>query len=227
VKTAECPQKKAKKGKAAKKAKGFDSTKLIGIDQPFSYEEVVSITGPEYVHNLHQEGVTFLPYEELKKNYTQLKAGESTAMDVDMPVDGDGVFRQTGGDYALRLTPSDGPAVEVTVPETLENYCEVGDMVCDIFKKLGATCKAGTKTAACPQKKAKKGKAKKARGFDSKTLISIDQPFNYEEVAAVTGPEYIQKLHHEATMVTPYEALKKEMRRKEQQPALQVPVIGI
>jgi DNA-binding response OmpR family regulator/flavodoxin len=222
VKTAECPQKKAKKGKKAKKEKGFDSTQLIGIDQPFSYDEVVSITGPEYVHNLHQEGVTFLPYEELKKNYAQLKAAATKTMDVDMPFDRDEVAGQTGEDYALRLTRSDVPVVEVTVPETLENYCEVGDMVCDIFKKLGATCKAGTKTAACPQKKAKKGKAKKARGFDSKTLISIDQPFNYEEVAAVTGPEYIHHLQHEATVVRPYEELKKAMSLKMQQPALKV-----
>jgi DNA-binding response OmpR family regulator len=223
VKTAECPQKKAKKGKAAKQKKGFDSAKLIGIDQPFSYEEVVSITGPEYVHNLHQEGVTFLPYEELKKNYAELKAGAEAAMDVDMPFDRDEVVQQTGEDYALRLTRSDVQTVEVTVPETLENYCEVGNMVCDIFKKLGATCKAGTKTAACPQKKAKKGKAQKARGFDSKTLISIDQPFNYEDVVAITGPEYIRNLHHEATIVSPYEALKEAMSLKTQKPALQIP----
>ncbi len=223
VKTAECPQKKAKKGKKAKKAKGFDSAKLIGIDQPFSYEEVISITGPEYVHNLHQEGVTFLPYEELKKNYMQLSAGKSANLDVDMPFDRDEVARQTGEGYALRLTRSDVPLVEVTVPETLENYCEVGNMVCDIFKKLGATCKAGTKTAACPQKKAKKGKAKKAKGFDSKTLIGIDQPFNYEEVAAITGPEYILNLHHEDLVVTPYEELKKEMTHRLAQPAQRAP----
>jgi CheY-like chemotaxis protein len=223
VKTAECPQKKSKKGKQAKKEKGFDSAKLIGVDQPFSYEEVVSITGPEYVHNLHQEGVTFLPYEELKENFERLKAGKTDVIDVDMPFKRDEVARQTGEDYALRLTRSDVPVVEVTVPETLENYCEVGDMVCDIFQKLGATCKAGTKTAACPQKKVKKGKARKSRGFDAKTLISIDQPFNYEEVAAITGPEYIHNLHHEATVVPPYEALKEAWRLKMQQPALQEP----
>ncbi|MGB5747658.1 MAG: response regulator [Desulfobacterales bacterium] len=222
TKTAECPQKKAKKGKA-KKAKGFDSANLIGIDQPFSYEEVVSITGPEYVHNLHQEGATFLPYEELKKNYAKIQAKKTVSIDVDMPFDRDEVARLTGDDYAQRLTRSDLPVVEVTVPEALENYCEVGNMVCDIFKKLGATCKAGTKTAACPQKKAKKGKAQKAKGFDSKTLIGIDQPFNYEEVAAITGPEYIQNLHHEAIVVTPYEELKKEMAHRLAKPAERAP----
>jgi CheY-like chemotaxis protein len=222
TKTAECPQKKAKKGKA-KKAKGFDSANLIGIDQPFSYEEVVSITGPEYVHNLHQEGATFLPYEELKKNYAKIQAKKTVSIDVDMPFDRDEVARLTGDDYAQRLTRSDLPVVEVTVPEALENYCEVGNMVCDIFKKLGATCKAGTKTAACPQKKAKKGKAQKAKGFDSKTLIGIDQPFSYEEVAAITGPEYIRNLHHEDLVVTPYEELKKEMAHRMATPAERAP----
>jgi ActR/RegA family two-component response regulator len=83
---------------------------------------------------------------------------------------------------------------------------------------LGATCKAGTKTAECPRKKAKKGKAKKAKGFDSKKLIGIDQPFDYEEVSAITGPEYVLNLHHEDIVVTPYEELKKEFARKMEQP---------
>jgi DNA-binding response OmpR family regulator len=222
TKTGECPQLKAKKGKAAKKDKGFDAAKLIGIDQPFSYEEVISITGPEYVHNMHHEGVAFLPYEELKKNFAQMNSRERVTIDVDMPFDRDEVAEQIGEDYAQRLTRSDVPVVEVTVPETLENYCEVGNMVCDIFKKLGATCKAGSKTAECPQKKVKKSKAEKAQGFDSKTLIGIDQPFNYEEVAAITGPEYILNLHHADTVVTPYEELKEAMARKMQQPAAQV-----
>jgi len=223
VKTAECPQKKAKKGKAAKKVKGFDAAKLIGIDQPFNYEEVVSITGPEYVHNLHQEGVTFLPYEKLKENFIQMKSKEKVAIDVDMPFDRDEVAKHTGEDYTRRLTRSDTPVVEVTLPESLENYCEVGSMVCDIFQKLGATCKAGTKTAECPRKKAKKGKAKKAKGFDSKKLIGIDQPFDYEEVSAITGPEYVLNLHHEDIVVTPYEELKKEFARKVEQPVTRLP----
>jgi DNA-binding response OmpR family regulator len=218
IKTAECPQKKAKKGKA-KKAKGFDSANLIGIDQPFSYEEVVSVTGPEYVENLYQEGVTFMPYEELKKNYTRAQSRKTVSIDVDMPFDRDEVVLQTGDDYAQKLTRSDVSVVEVTVPEPLENYCEVGSMVCDIFKKLGATCKAGTKTGDCPQLKAKRGKAKKAKGFDSKTLIGIDHPFNYDEVAAITGPDYIRNLHHEDLVVTPYEELKKEMTQRMAKPA--------
>jgi len=222
VKTGDCPQKKAKKGKG-KKAKGFDSKTLIGIDQPFNYEEVTAVTGPEYVHNLHQEGVTFMPYEELKEKYARVQDQETMSIDVDMPFDRDEVARQTGDDYAKKLTRSDVPVVEVTVPESLENYCEVGNMVCDIFKKLGATCKAGTKTAECPKLKAKKGKSKKAKGFDSKTLIGIDQPFNYEEVTAITGPEYIHNLRHEDLVVTPYEELKKEMAQRMAKPAKGAP----
>jgi len=222
-KTAECPQKKAKKGKAAKKDKGFDAAMLIGIDQPFNYEEVVSITGPEYVHHLGQEGVTFLPYEELKQNFARMTSKEKVTIDVDMPFDRDEVAKYTGEDYTRRLTRSDTPVVEVTVPESLENYCEVGSMVCDIFQKLGATCKAGTKTAECPRKKAKKGKAKKASGFDSKKLIGIDQPFDYEEVSAITGPEYVLNLHHEDIVVTPYEELKKAFARKMEQPETRLP----
>jgi DNA-binding response OmpR family regulator len=220
TKSGECPQKKAKKGKAAVKAKGFDATKLIGVDQPFNYEEVISITGPEYVRQLQQDAVAFVPYEELKKNMSRLITKENKRIDVDIPFDRDAVAEQTGMQYADRLGRSDIPMVEITASGTLENFCEVGSMVCDIFKKLGATCKAGTKSGECPQKKAKKGKAAvKARGFDAAALIAVDQPFNYQEVAAATGPEYISNLHHEDVLVTPYEELKARFDRKMEQPA--------
>ena len=32
------------------------------------------MTGPEYVVNLHREGVSFVPYEELKKNVGRMMA---------------------------------------------------------------------------------------------------------------------------------------------------------
>jgi CheY-like chemotaxis protein len=112
------------------------------------------------------------------------------------------------------------------MPEPLENFCEVGTIVCDIFKKLGATCKAGSKTGECPQKKAKKGKnAKKAKGFDAARFIAVDQPFDYEEVAAITGPEYIRNLHHEDMVVRPYGELKKEFGPKMAQPAVHEPAL--
>jgi DNA-binding response OmpR family regulator len=225
VKTSECPQKKAKKGKSAKKGKdqGFDATKLIGIDQPFSYEEVISVTGPEFVQNLQQDGVAFIPYEKLKENASRMMAKERKHIDVDIPFDRDEVAEQTGAQYTEQLGRSDMPAVEITASDALENFCEVGDMVCDIFKKLGATCKAGVKTNECPQKKAKKGKAaKKGKGrrFDATTLIGIDQPFNYDEVTAITGPAYVQNLHHEDIVIKPYEELKKEFARIPEKPVV-------
>ena len=68
AKTGECPQKKAVKRKASGKEKVFHAQKLIGIDQPFSYADVISITGPEYVLNLNRDGMAFVPYEDLKMN---------------------------------------------------------------------------------------------------------------------------------------------------------------
>ena len=50
------------------KKKDVGSKRLIGIDQPFDYEEVVAATGPEYVRNLQHDGVAFVPYEKLKRN---------------------------------------------------------------------------------------------------------------------------------------------------------------
>jgi hypothetical protein len=102
------------------------------------------------------------------------------------------------------LGRGDMPVVEVKVSEPIEEFCEVGAMVCDIFKKLGATCKAGVKTSACPQLK----KRAKSKGPDIKTLVGIDQPFNYEEVRAVTGPEYLSHLQHEGIVMPTYEELK-------------------
>ncbi|MDM8518316.1 response regulator, partial [Desulfobacterales bacterium HSG16] len=116
-------------------------------------------------------------------------------IDADMPFEMDEVAKYTGEDYAKMYGRSDMPVVEVPKAEKLEkleNFCEMGNMVCNIYKKLGATCKGGLKTSECPQLKAKKKKAgAKGKKFDSKKLIGIDQPFNYEEVISVTGPEYV------------------------------------
>ena len=209
IKTSKCPQLAKKKGKKAKKA-GFDSKKLIGIDQPFDYEEVVTVTGPEYVHNLGSDGVAYTPYEELKKNFEAMQA--RNRIDVDMPFDRDEVSKVTGEEYTAQVSRSDVPVVEITASETLEGFCEMGDMVCDIFKKLGATCKAGTKKAECPQL-AKKKRAAKKKGFDASRLISVEYPFDYQEVAAVTGPEYVQNLTHDGVAQMPYEQLKANYNR--------------
>ena len=54
------------------KKNGFHAKKRIAVDLPFDYEEVISITGPEYVRNLHRDGIAFLPNEELKKNFADI-----------------------------------------------------------------------------------------------------------------------------------------------------------
>jgi DNA-binding response OmpR family regulator len=137
---------------------------------------------------------------------------EKEIIDVDIPFDRDDVAKYTGEDFVDRLGPSDMPVVEAA-PETLENYCALGNMVCDIFKKLENTCKGGIKTGECPQLKAKKKKAAKAKRFDAEKLIGIDSPFNYEEVVSITGPEYVLNMHHEGVAFMPYEELKQNVAR--------------
>ncbi len=210
TKSGECPQKKAKKAKPAPATR--DRGKLVGVDEPFTYEEVLSVTGPEYVRHLQPDGYSFLPYEELKKNVAQLTEKYAKRIDVDMPFVREEVARQTGEGYTEHLTRGDWPLVEVTVSEALENYCQVGHMVCDIFKKLGATCKAGTKSGACPQLKAKKAKGAAApAAADTRRWISVDQPFDFEEVVAVAGADYVHHLQQEDLAITPYEELKRNM----------------
>ena len=212
TKTGACPQKKAKKKEKSAAPRRSDPKKLIGIDMPFDYEEVSAATGPEYVRALDGEGVAFVPYEELKQNVARMiKKGR---IDVDMPFDRDEVAAYTGDKYTEQLTRSDVPVVEITADQPLENFCDVGSMVCDIFKKLGATCKAGTKTGACPQKKAKKGRAAAVKQTrDLRKLISIDQPYNYDEVVALTGPEFVNHLYRDETIMVPYDELKANVAR--------------
>jgi CheY-like chemotaxis protein len=135
-------------------------------------------------------------------------------IDIDLPFDAKEVADQVGEEYMNMLGRSDMPIVEVKISEPLENFCEVGSMVCDIFKKLGATCKAGTKTGACPQKKAKKGRTAAVKQTrDLGKLISIDQPYNYDEVVALTGPEFVNHLYRDDTIMVPYDELKANVAR--------------
>lgn len=218
TKTGECPQKKAKK--SAAKSQDVDTRRLVGIDQPFSYEDVVSVTGPQYAHQLGREGVAYVPYEELRKNMAAHLKADAAQMDVDLPFNRREVEQYTDADYTVRLSRSDVQVVEVKVPESVPNYCQVGHMVCEIFKKLGATCKAGTKSGECPQLKSKKAKAAAAGpAVDDRKLIAPDWPFEYEEVAAATGADYVRRLSVEGSMVMPYEELKRNITALRLQPA--------
>ena len=38
---------------------------------------MVAVAGPEYVMNMHQEGVMFVPYEQLKKNVAAVIEGKA------------------------------------------------------------------------------------------------------------------------------------------------------
>jgi DNA-binding response OmpR family regulator len=148
-------------------------------------------------------------------------------IDVDIPFARDEVAKYTGAKYAKTLGPSDMPVVEVPGIETLENYCEVGKMVCDIHKKLGFICKDGAKTGECPQKKAVKRKARgKEKVFHDQKLIGIDQPFSYDDVISITGPDYVLNLNRDGMAFVPYEDLKKNMTVKVEaadQPAVVYP----
>ena len=218
TKSGECPQKKAKKSAPA--SPGVDTRRLVGIDQPFSYDEVVSVTGPQYAQQLGREGVAYVPYEVLKKNMAGRLKADAEQMDVDLPFNRKEVEQYTDADYTVRLSRSDVPVVEVKVPESMPNYCEVGSMVCDIFKKLGATCKAGTKSGECPQLKSKKAKpAAASPAVDDRKRIGPDWPFDYAEVAAATGADYVRRLSTEGSIVMPYEELKRNMAALRRQSA--------
>jgi CheY-like chemotaxis protein len=89
-------------------------------------------------------------------------------------------------------------------------------MVCEIFAKVEGTRKGGLKTGKCPQIEARKKKAakqKQQQGFDPDKLIGIDMPFDYEEVAAITGPEYVQYMDRDGYAFIPYEQLNKNAAR--------------
>jgi DNA-binding response OmpR family regulator len=113
-----------------------------------------------------------------------------------------------GGEAADNLVKPEEPAMEEPV-ELPEFFCPVGNMACDVMEKLGTTCKTGINKNFCPKLKARAKKAKKTAAFNPKTMIAPDQPFDYKEVLAVTGPEYIQNLDRDGFAFMPYEDLKK------------------
>jgi DNA-binding response OmpR family regulator len=135
-------------------------------------------------------------------------------IDIDSPFDREEVEKYTDEEYAKSVSRSDIPIVGAPSPELLENYCELGARLCEIFEKVGGVCKGGIKTERCPQIEAEKKKAAgKKQGFDPSKLIGIDMPFDYEEVVAITGPEYVQHLDRDGYAFLPYDQLKKNAAR--------------
>jgi len=145
---------------------------------------------------------------------TEKEIESVNVVDIDSPFDKNEVAKYTDEQYAKTLSRSDIPFDIAPSPELLENYCEVGGMVCEIFAKVGGTCKGGVKTGKCPQIEARKKKAaRQKQGFDPSKLIGIDMPFDYEEVAAITGPEYVQYVERDGYAFLPYAELKKNAAR--------------
>ncbi|MBU1193540.1 MAG: response regulator [Proteobacteria bacterium] len=115
-----------------------------------------------------------------------------------------------GTEAASNLVKPDAEPPAQDKQETAEFFCPVGNMSCDVMEKLGATCKTGLNKNYCPKLKAKKSKeANATSAFNPKTMIGIDQPFDYNEVVAVTGPEYVRYLDRDGFAFLPYEELKK------------------
>jgi ActR/RegA family two-component response regulator len=127
--------------------------------------------------------------------------------DVDVSSDHLEVETVTGESNAHKAGASDVSVVEISASDDLEGFCETGAMVCDIFKKLGATCKAGIKTNACPQLK-KKAKAKAKGGFDPNRMMGLDMPFEIMAVEAITGPDYVNYAVNDGLAQVPYAQLK-------------------
>jgi DNA-binding response OmpR family regulator len=230
TKSGTCPQlakKKRKTASAKTKAGDAQVKRLIGIDEPFDYAETLAATGPEYVRNLDSDGFAFIPYEQLKATLAEPIAEAKRPMDADLPFDRKAVAAAAGEAYADRLSRSDMPVVEITSTVPPEHFCEVGDMVCDIFKKLGATCKAGTKSGGCPQKAKKKKARAKASPIDPTRLIGIDMPFDYEEVVNTTGPSYVAHLVYDGVVQMPYEKLKESVQQMTVEAKPPAPVIEL
>lgn len=80
-----------------------DRLKWIGIDMPFNYDEVVSVTGPEYVAHLGTEEVSFVSYEELKENVARMMDKSPGEIDTDLLFGSDEVAASGGPEYPIHL----------------------------------------------------------------------------------------------------------------------------
>ena len=71
-----CHSSNRKEKNAAGAEKILSAKNLISIDQPFDYEEVVALTGSDFVQKLNYDGVICIPYEELRRNSTDVDEPE-------------------------------------------------------------------------------------------------------------------------------------------------------
>jgi len=100
-------------------------------------------------------------HKAMNGELVQAKASEKeieviNIIDIDMPFDGDEVAKYTGEDYVKTLGRSDMPVVEVKIPNNLENFCAIGDMVCDIFKKIGRNLQGRKQITSMPSENSQK-----------------------------------------------------------------------
>jgi DNA-binding response OmpR family regulator len=77
--------------------------KWIGIDMPFNYDDVVSVTGPEYVARLGTEEVSFVSYEALKENVARMMDKSPGEIDTDLLFESDEVASSSGSEHSIHL----------------------------------------------------------------------------------------------------------------------------
>ncbi len=122
----------------------------------------------------------------------------------------------TVDDYEKRTIDAvhlDLPVDQAVEAQASEAFCALGEKVCEIFLVKGGTCKKGRRTGECPMAAKRAREAK--RMFDGKKLIGVDAPFSYEEVTAVTGPQYVTNMGRDGFSYLPYEDLKYTASRVE------------
>ena len=198
-------------------------TKVIMITAYASTDTVVKairlgavdyIPKPFTPHELRLPVELVLAGELIEASATEKEIEAINIIDIDSPFDKDEVAKYTDTEYVKTVSRSDIPVGGGPRPELLESYCELGARLCEIFEKVKGTCKGGIRTGKCPEIEAKKKKAaKRKQGFDPNKLIGIDMPFDYQEVVAITGPEYVQYVNRDGYAFLPYDELKKNAAR--------------
>jgi CheY-like chemotaxis protein len=186
-------------------AKAIRLGALDYLPKPFTPDELRKIVDLALEEKLVEASIPETERQAIDTKTTKPLPPRST-IDVDIPFDRAAVEESVGESYANALGRSDLPVFEQPATETLQSYCRVGNIFCDVFKKLDATCKVGRKSGECPKKKAQDRKGGgKDKAFDARELIGIDVPFNYEEVVSVTGPEYVTYLNRDGMSFVPFD----------------------